>query len=75
MWNKEVKNDLTELSNTVAMTQPTKEYIETAKKLHEKVNHEYPEIKEMCELALAMQKSMIGNGTKRKAELEDRWIV
>lgn len=64
-------NDLTELSNIVAMAQPTKEYIETAKKLHEKVNREYPEIKEMCELALAMQKSMIYNGTKRKTELED----
>ena len=63
--------DLAELSNTVFVAQPTKEYIETAKKLHEKVNREYPEIKEMCDLAMTLQKNMFCNGVKRKTELED----
>lgn len=64
-------HDLKELSYVVAMAQPTKDYVETAKNLHEKVNREYPEIKEMCDFALTMQKNRVYNGIKRKTELEN----
>lgn len=69
--DEKAERDLIELSNTVSMAQPTKEYIEHARELHEKINREYREIKELCDVASTMSNDQILPSTNNKTELEN----
>ena len=63
-------DDLTEINNIIVIAKPTEQYIEKAKRLHKRINSDYPEIDEMCNLALTLKSDVNDNETKRKSDIE-----